>query len=100
MANSDCTGNDGPLKTPNDRYITVGKLYFYYTPRKDAPSGTTNCSVQVPSIQIQGRWLNEVGFTTGTLVRVLVNSGCLMLMPQPQDDGNDDSGIDESPVCN
>jgi hypothetical protein len=99
MANSDCTGNDGPRKTPNDRYITVGKFYFYYTPSKDTPPGTTNCPVQMPTIQIQGRWLNEVGFTTGTLVRVHVNPGCLMLTPQPQDDCDDDSGTDGSPAC-
>ena len=30
MANRDCTGNPRPLKTPNQRRITVGKFFYDY----------------------------------------------------------------------
>ncbi|MCU7920203.1 MAG: type I toxin-antitoxin system SymE family toxin [Candidatus Thiodiazotropha sp. (ex Epidulcina cf. delphinae)] len=68
---------------------TVGKLYYYYTPRKDAPPGTTNCSVKVPWIQMKGRWLNEAGFAIGTPIKVRVRPGCLVLTPV-REDAHDD----------
>jgi len=79
MATDHSTGNPRPVKIPTEKRLTVGKLYYYYTPRKDAPPGTANCSVKVPWIQIRGRWLDEAGFVIGAKVRVRVRPGRLVL---------------------
>ena len=79
MADDHSTGKERPVKIPNQRYIAVGKLYYYYTPRPDAPAGTTNCPLKVPWIQMKGRWLEQVGFSIGTSVRIRVKRGCLVL---------------------
>lgn len=79
MADKHCKGNTRPGKTPTEKRLTVGKLYYYYTPRKDAPPGTDNCSVKVPWIQMKGRWLEELGFTVGAAVTVRISRGRLVL---------------------
>jgi hypothetical protein len=79
MADSDCTGNSRPVKIPTEKWLTVGKLYYYYTPTQDAPPGTSNRSVTVPWIQIWGRWLKAAGFVTGAKVRVRIQHGRLVL---------------------
>ena len=79
MADDHSTGKQRPVKIPNQRRITVGKLYYYYTPRQDAPPGTTNCSVKVPWIQMKGRWLDEMGFAIGKSVSVRARRGRLVL---------------------
>jgi hypothetical protein len=79
MADSDCTGNSRPVKTPTEKWLTVGKLYYYYTPTQDAPPGTSNLSVTVPWIQIWGQWLKAAGFEIGAKVRVRIQHGRLVL---------------------
>jgi hypothetical protein len=79
MADSDCTGNPRPVKIPTEKWLTVGKLYYYYTPTQDAPPGTSNRSVTVPWIQMRGRWLKAAGFAIGTKVRVRIQHGRLVL---------------------
>lgn len=79
MANSDCTGKRRPAKIPTEKWLTIGKLYYYYTPTKDAPPGTPNLPVTVPWIQMKGRWLNAAGFAIGAKVRVRVRPGRLVL---------------------
>lgn len=79
MAKSNCKGNTRPGKTPTEKRLTVGKLYYYYPPRKDAPPGTSNCPVKVPWIQMKGRWLEELGFTVGAPVKVCISPGRLVL---------------------
>jgi hypothetical protein len=82
MADSDCTGNPRPVKIPTEKWLTVGKLYYYYTPTQDAPPGTSNRSVTVPWIQMRGRWLKAAGFAIGAKVRVRVQHGRLVLMAE------------------
>ncbi|MFO7594302.1 MAG: SymE family type I addiction module toxin [Pseudomonadota bacterium] len=79
MANGNCTGNPRPVKIPAEKWLTIGKLYYYYTPTKDAPPRTPNRQVMVPWIQMRGRWLNEAGFAIGAKVRVRVRPGRLVL---------------------
>ena len=79
MADSDCTGNSRPAKIPTEKWLTVGKLYYYYTPPQDAPPGTSNRTVTVPWIQMRGRWLKAAGFEIGAKVRVRVRHGRLVL---------------------
>jgi hypothetical protein len=79
MADSDCTGNSRPVKIPTEKWLTVGKFYYYYTPTQDAPPGTSNRPVTVPWIQIWGRWLKAAGFPVGAKVRVRVQHGRLVL---------------------
>lgn len=79
MANSDCTGKPRPVKIPAEKWLTIGKLYYYYTPTKDAPPGTPNLPVTVPWIQMRGRWLDAAGFAIGAKVRVRVRPGRLVL---------------------
>jgi len=79
MASDHSTGNPRPVKIPTEKRLTVGKLYYYYTPTKDAPPGTPNRSVTVPWIQMRGRWLDEAGFAIGAKVRVRVRPGRLVL---------------------
>lgn len=80
MAKRDCTGKTRPVKIPSHKWLTVGKFYYYYTPTKDAPPGTSNSPVTVPAINIKGRWLDEAGFAIGAKVRVRVKPGRLVLM--------------------
>jgi len=84
MADDHSTGNERPVKIPTEKWLTVGKLYYYYTPTKDSPPGTTNCSVKVPWIQMRGRWLNAAGFAIGTKVRVRVRPGQLVLTAEEE----------------
>jgi hypothetical protein len=79
MANRDCTGKQRPLKTPNDRRITVGKAFYEYPPRKDDPPSTSKRSIPVPWLQMKGRWLAQAGFDFRVPVRVRVMPGCLVL---------------------
>lgn len=79
MASDKSTGNPRPVKIPAEKRLTVGKLYYYYTPSKDAPPGTDNCSVKVPWIQMKGRWLEELGFSIGAAVTVRISRGRLVL---------------------
>jgi len=79
MASDHSTGKRRPVKIPAEKWLTIGKLYYYYTPTKDAPPGTSNRPVTVPWIQMRGRWLNEAGFAIGTKVRVQVKPGRLVL---------------------
>jgi toxic protein SymE len=79
MASDHSTGKPRPVKIPTEKWLTIGKLYYYYTPTKDAPPGTSNSSITVPWIQMRGRWLNEAGFAIGAKVRVHVRPGRLVL---------------------
>jgi len=79
MAKRDCTGKTRPGKIPTHKWFTVGRFYYYYTPTKDAPPGTSNHSVMVPAINIKGRWLDAAGFAIGAKVRVRVCQGCLVM---------------------
>jgi hypothetical protein len=82
MATNDSTGKARPVKTPNNRYLTVDKFYHYYTPGKDAPPGTSNRSVAVPCIYFKGRWLEQAGFRIGSMVKIQVRPGRLILTTQ------------------
>jgi hypothetical protein len=79
MAEKHCTGKPRPVKIPTEKWLTIGKLYYYYTPTQDAPPGTSNRSVTVPWIQMKGRWLEKLDFTIGAKVRVQVRPGRLVL---------------------
>jgi hypothetical protein len=79
MAEKHCTGKPRPVKIPAEKWLTIGKLYYYYTPTKDAPPGTPNLPVTVPWIQMRGRWLAAAGFAIGAKVRVRVRPGRLVL---------------------
>ena len=79
MANDHSTGKTRPVKIPAEKWLTIGKLYYYYTPTKDAPPGTLNRSVTVPWLQLKGRWLDAAGFAIGAKVRVRVRPGRLVL---------------------
>jgi hypothetical protein len=67
------------VKIPTEKWLTVGKLYYYYTPNQDAPSGTLNRPVTVPWIQMRGQWLNAAGFAIGGKVKVRIRPGRLVL---------------------
>lgn len=84
MANDDCTGKLRPVKIPTEKWLTVGKLYYYYTPTHDAPPGTLNRPVTVPCIQMRGRWLKAAGFAIGDKVRVRVQPGRLVLTAEEE----------------
>lgn len=79
MADSNCTGKSRPVKIPTEKWFTIGKFYYYYTPTKDAPPNTPNRPVTVPWMQLKGRWLEKMGFTIGARVRVQVKPGRLVL---------------------
>ncbi|WP_428634000.1 SymE family type I addiction module toxin [Sedimenticola sp.] len=79
MAEKHCTGKTRPIKIPTEKWLTIGKFYYYYTPTKDAPPGTPNHPVTVPWMQLKGRWLQAAGFTIGARVRVRVKPGRLVL---------------------
>jgi toxic protein SymE len=84
MASDKFTGKPRPVKIPTEKWLTVGKLYYYYTPTKDAPSGTHSRQVEVPWIQLRGRWLKAAGFAIGAKVRVRVQRGRLMLTAEEE----------------
>jgi hypothetical protein len=79
MAGDKSTGNSRPVKIPTEKWLTIGKLYYYYTPTKDAPPNTPNRSVTVPWMQMKGRWLQAAGFAIGAKVRVQIRPGRLVL---------------------
>jgi hypothetical protein len=79
MASDHSTGKRRPVKIPTEKWLTIGKLFYYYTPTKDAPPGTSNRPVTVPWIQMRGRWLDAAGFAIGAKVRVQVKPGRLVL---------------------
>jgi hypothetical protein len=79
MASDHSTGNSRPLKIPTEKWLTVGKLYYYYTPTKETPPATSNLPVTVPWIQMRGRWLQAAGFAIGAKVRVRIRPGRLVL---------------------
>jgi len=79
MACSHSTDKAGPIKTPVERWLTVGTVYRYYTPGSDAPPDTPNCSVTVPWIQMTGQWLKEAGFAVGNKVKITIQPGRLLL---------------------
>ena len=79
MASDHSTGNPRPVKIPAEKWLTIGKLYYYYTPTQDAPPGTSNRSVTVPWIQMKGRWLNAAGFVIGAKIKVRASPGRLVL---------------------
>jgi hypothetical protein len=51
----------------------------YYIPSKDAPPGTSNRSIAVPCIYFKGRWLEQAGFKIGSMVKIRVRPGRLIL---------------------
>jgi hypothetical protein len=51
-------------------------------PSKDAPPGTSNRSIAVPCIYFKGRWLEQVGFKIGSMVKIRVRPGRLILTTQ------------------
>jgi hypothetical protein len=65
MADDHSTGNSCPRKIPNERRITVGKLFYDYPPRKEDPPGMPKRSVVVPWVQMKGRWLARPGSISG-----------------------------------
>jgi hypothetical protein len=79
MAKRNCKGNTRPGKTPTEKRLTVGKLYYDYPPLKDALPNAGNRSVKVPWIQMKGRWLEELGFTVGAAIIVRISPGRLVL---------------------
>jgi hypothetical protein len=79
MADDHSTGNSCPRKIPNERRITVGKLFYDYPPRKEDPPGMPKRSVVVPWVQMKGRWLAQAGFDIRVPVRIRVMHGCLVL---------------------
>jgi hypothetical protein len=79
MADDDCTGKLRPVKIPTAKWLTVGKLFYYYPPTKDNPPSTPNRQVTVPWIQMRGRWLKAAGFAIGTKIKVRVHHGRLVL---------------------
>ena len=42
---------------------------------------TGNHESRVPKIQMEGRWLENIGFTIGSTVSVEYNEGCLLIRP-------------------
>lgn len=79
MADNHSTDKACPVKTPNERCITVGKLFYDYPPRKDDPPNSLGRTVQVPWVQMKGRWLAEAGFDVRVPIRISVMHGCLVL---------------------
>ncbi|MEJ2423562.1 MAG: SymE family type I addiction module toxin [Candidatus Thiodiazotropha sp.] len=79
MAKNHCKGKARPVKTPHNRTLTVDKFYHYYIPSKDAPPGTSNRSIAVPCIYFKGRWLEQAGFKIGSMVKIRVRPGRLIL---------------------
>ncbi len=78
MASDHCTGDSRPIKRPNERRLTVRQILYQYPPRKD-DSPQQNREKWVPWLQMKGIWLEKVGFSIDTPVRVRVMEGCLVL---------------------
>ena len=56
-----------PSKT--QRRYTIG-----YQPKRG------DCTT--PAIHLSGKWLREAGFDTGSIIKVKIEQGCLMLVPE------------------
>lgn len=52
----------------NERFLTVG-LYPEPAPK-------------IPWIRLRGLWLSQAGFKPGTIVRIRIMPGCLVITPE------------------
>lgn len=73
-------------KSSSFRKLKVRKGYYHYQHGDFQPRHRHVSSPPVPWIQIKGYWLNQVGFTIGTLLSVEVQEGCIILRPQTSSD--------------
>jgi len=68
-------------KFPYYRQLKVRKSYYFYQYHDFQPRTPFSIPESVPWINIQGYWLNEAGFSIGTLVRVKISQGRIVLTP-------------------
>lgn len=69
------------IALPKLRHCTMGYLQPYVKPNYAHPTAPSREPEppRVPFLRLQGRWLQQAGFTIGTPVRVLVAPGRLVL---------------------
>ena len=64
------------------RQLKVRKSYYHYQHSDFQPRHRYTSSSPVPWVQIKGYWLNQAGFTIGTVLSVEVQEGCIVITPQ------------------
>ena len=66
---------------PYYRQFKVRKSYYFYQYGDFQPRDRYRPVKSVPWINIQGYWLNEAGFSIGTIVRVKISKNRIVLTP-------------------
>ena len=80
--NSTSESRSAKAKFPHYRHLKVRSGYYDYHLRSLRPYSPRPTPDAVPWILLKGYWLNRVGFTIGTKVRVQVKPGRIVLTPQ------------------
>lgn len=76
--------HDKPKRSPvpntfqAERHLKVSTALYAYKSKVSGP-GRQIQRTPVPWIRIQGKWLEQAGFTIHTRVRIRVMKGCLVL---------------------
>ncbi len=69
-------------KLSSYRQLKVRKGYYDHHFLSKAPHLPRKSHLPVPWVQIKGYWLNQAGFTIGTVLSVQVQQGRIVLTPQ------------------
>ena len=64
------------------RQLKVRKSYYHYQHSDFQPHHRYTSSPPVPWVYLKGYWLNQAGFTIGTLLSVEVQDGRIVITPQ------------------
>ena len=73
-------GEDGESFPERRMKVVTGR--YDYPPRKSGPYTHFGRTIRVPQLRLQGRWLEQAGFTLNTPVRVTVSKGRLVVEVQ------------------
>ena len=71
-------GNKSRRPFPRERQLKTGYAYYPHT-GKGRPTSS------FPSLRLQGRWLEQAGFSIGQTIRIRIRAGRLVLEPVKPD---------------
>lgn len=71
-------GNKSRRPFPHERQLKTGYAYYPHT-------GKGRATPPFPSLRLQGRWLEQAGFSIGQTIQVRIRAGRLVLEPVKSD---------------
>ncbi|MCL6711679.1 type I toxin-antitoxin system SymE family toxin [Pseudomonas sp. R2.Fl] len=71
-------GNKTRRPYPRERQLKTGYAYYPHT-------GKGRPTPPFPSLRLQGRWLEQAGFSIGQTIQVRIRAGRLVLEPVKSD---------------